>query len=1053
MRLRRFLRRFFGFLFVVLLVTIVAALALLVHEARTSYFQAHFISRFAKGIFWHMEKGESEQIRFPTGGPSDERRGYVMIPHFAKSLLSKGFGVEEQSHFSPLMLRLADYGIYPSFHDKFQTGLQIEDRHGSALFQIRYPTTAYPTFDSIPALVWKTLLYIENKSILDPEKPYLNPAVEWGRFGKAAVDFGRAKVLGMDVDVAGGSTLATQLEKYKHSNEGRTTKPQDKLLQMTSATLRTYQRGPKTLAARKDVVLEYINTVPLAALPGYGEVNGLGDGIWAWYGTPFDTLNKRLSRPSGGRLSEAGVDSGVDLRVLGRTYRQVLNLFIAHRRPSYYLLENREALRQVGDAYLKLMARDGVIPPQLRDAALGAEPELMRRASVLPPVAFVERKAINAIRTHLLGMLDLPRLYDLDRLDLRVESSLDRAAQEGVTRVLRRLRDSAYVDSVKLKAFRMLERGNPAHVIYSFTLYENSGGRNLIRVQADNYDQPLNINSGAKLDLGSTAKLRTLVNYLEIVAGLHQAHAGRTKKELQAVKAPGPDKIMAWSLDYLASAKDTSLKAMLEAALDRRYSASPGERFFTGGGSHTFVNFNSEDNGKILTMRESLRNSVNLPFIRLMRDIVNHYMYQIPGATAILLDSGDAPERQRYLTRFAEKEGTVFLARYYRKYKGKGPEEIEETFFHGIRPTARRLTHAYLSLKPQSTLTEFGRFLRRQTGDSSVSQKAVEDLYKQFFIDNYDLSDRSYAAGVHPLELWVVSYLLLHPNAPWGEVKAASLPEMRNVYRWLFTTRHRHAQDLRIKSILEMEAFFEVHRAWQRLGYPFGSLVPSYATAIGSSADRPAALAELAGILVNDGVRYSSQFVDHLHFAEKTPYHTVFKRSDTTSEQVLPPVLAQVVRSAMLDVVEKGTAVRGYKAFLLPDGSYIPLGGKTGTGDHRFEVFGAGGRVLESRVVNRTATFAFFIGDRFFGTATAHVHGERAESYGFTSSLPVQVVRLLVPSLLPLVTGVRNYPQDWTPAATEGFAVSTAPGGGKASSSAEPSAARTDSVNKQNSLR
>ena len=32
--------------------------------------------------------------------------------------------------------------------------------------------------------------------------------------------------------------------------------------------------------------------------------------------------------------------------------------------------------------------------------------------------------------------------------------------------------------------------------------------------------------------------------------------------------------------------------------------------------------------------------------------------------------------------------------------------------------------------------------------------------------------------------------------------------------------------------------------ARKRLGYPFGSLVPSYATSLGSSADRPAALAK-----------------------------------------------------------------------------------------------------------------------------------------------------------------------------------------------------------------
>lgn len=58
---------------------------------------------------------------------------------------------------------------------------------------------------------------------------------------------------------------------------------------------------------------------------------------------------------------------------------------------------------------------------------------------------------------------------------------------------------------------------------------------------------------------------------------------------------------------------------MLQAALDRRYSASPYESFsFTGGGLHTFSNFRKEDNGRLPTLRQALQESINLPFIRLL---------------------------------------------------------------------------------------------------------------------------------------------------------------------------------------------------------------------------------------------------------------------------------------------------------------------------------------------------------------------------------------------------------------------------------------------------
>ena len=73
-------------------------------------------------------------------------------------------------------------------------------------------------------------------------------------------------------------------------------------------------------------------------------------------------------------------------------------------------------------------------------------------------------------------------------------------------------------------------------------------------------------------------------------------------------------------------------------------------------------------------------------------------------------------------------------------------------------------------------------------------------------------------------------------------------------YAWLFKTGSKAKQDKRIRILLEEEAFERIHEAWRRLGYPFDRLVPSYATAIGSSADRPEALAELVGILLNDGV-------------------------------------------------------------------------------------------------------------------------------------------------------------------------------------------------------
>jgi membrane peptidoglycan carboxypeptidase len=553
----------------------------------------------------------------------------------------------------------------------------------------------------------------------------------------------------------------------------------------------------------------------------------------------------------------------------------------------------------------------------------------------------------------------------------------------------------------------MLDKGDPSKIIYSFTLYESIAGRNLLRVQADNYDQPLNINEGVKLDLGSTAKLRTLVNYLEIITSIHEQIRNKTNTELKQIEEKGFDPLTRWTAGYLATSQDTTLLTLLDAAMERKYSGNTSEHFFTGGGMHDFVNF-EKDEGGIQTIKMAFRRSVNLVFIRLMRDIVYYYMGQGSVSKAMLFDSSDSDQRKVYLAKFAEKEGQVFLGRFYRKYRTIPTEKVMETFFHSFRPAPRRLATAYLTLIPKASAEEYRTFMREQMGDSLYPTKILDQLYTSHFKEKLGLADLGYIAGVHPLELWLVGYLREHPDANWTEVKTASRDQIQETYQWLFKTRHKNAQDSRIKSIMEMEAFMDIHRAWQRLGYPFGSLVPSYATAIGCSADRPNALAELVGTLLNDGNHYGSVLIDRLRFANGTPYETNFLRSDTTFKKLLAPEICKTLRLAMLDIVEHGTAVRGYKAFPLPGGGYIPLGGKTGTGDQRFETVGKGGQILESRTVNRTATFVFFLGDRFFGTLTCHVHGDVAKEYGFTSSLPVQILKMLRPSLMPLILKANN---------------------------------------------
>jgi hypothetical protein len=159
------------------------------------------------------------------------------------------------------------------------------------------------------------------------------------------------------------------------------------------------------------------------------------------------------------------------------------------------------------------------------------------------------------------------------------------------------------------------------------------------------------------------------------------------------------------------------------------------------------------------------------------------------------------------------------------------------------------------------------------------------------------------------------------------------------------------------------------------------------------------------GILVNDGMRKPNMLIESLHFGAATPYETVLHYKPGQGEQVLAPEVAQAVRGAIRRVVEEGTAQRVKDAFVRPDGSFVSVGGKTGTGDQRFDTFGAGGRLVSSRVVNRSATFVFNIDERFFGTLIAFVPGAQAADYDFTSGLPVQLLKVLAPQLMPMIQG------------------------------------------------
>ncbi|MEK9500490.1 transglycosylase domain-containing protein [Gaopeijia maritima] len=988
---------------------------LVIWEASTSTLQARWFSARGRDLDWTVRAGPSARIRFPSEGPWDVRLGYVALPAMIERARDQGFSVTAQAVVTEAFQQRVDAGWYPVYPEKSRGGLVVRDRRSRLLHTSPNPARVYESFPAIPREVWGSLLYIENRNFLDSEAPRLNPAVDWPRLTRAVGELGLS-VLGSERNVPGGSTLATQLEKFRHSPGGLTGSVLDKARQMEAAAMRAYIDGPETLRDRQETVRDYLNSVPLAAQRGHGEVVGLADGLRAWFGTPFDSANALLLNPPAD-------DEGAEARA--KVFRQVLSLLVAHRRPSFYLAQERgnEELGQLTDAYLRLMARDSVIDGSLARQALGAEVEILRRAPEPDPVPFVERKASTAVRTALLPLLGSSGLYELDRLDLSVRTTLDMTWQTGVAQLFDQLHDPAFVASGPFGAFRLLGTNDPTRVLYSFTLLERTDMGLAVRVQNDNFDGPFNLTSAGRLELGSTAKLRTLVSYLQVVAALHDRLAPMAATSIDSVRVADDDPLTAWAVQRMRARPGTTKRQLLDEAMLRTYSANPAQRFLTGGGVQTFSNFDATHNNRRMTVQEAFDQSVNLPFVRMMRELVQYFMYLEPGSTAYVLEAVDDPARQAYLERFADQEGRAFTRDFYRRYDGVAPDSILHRMVEDRALGPTRTAWAFRAVQPDAAPEAFEAFLRATTPLAGLTPGVVEDLFTQTDPAPHDINDLGYLARIHPLELWVVQRLLEDPATELQTLLDEGAAVRREVYEWLFRTSRRNAQDTRIRSILELESFRLIHRQWQRLGYPFADIVPSLGTSIGSSGDRPMALAELLGILINRGVRQPVVRVEELLFADGTPFETRMRRNEVRGEQVLDPVVAEVALLAMQGVVQRGTARRAAGSVTDADGTPVVMGAKTGTGDNRYRVYAPGGALVESRAVNRTATLVFTLADRYVGVVTAYVPGPDADAYAFTSALPSEIFRAIGPVLSPL-PGVSR-----VDAATAPNSISAAPGG------------------------
>ncbi len=136
-----------------------------------------------------------------------------------------------------------------------------------------------------------------------------------------------------------------------------------------------------------------------------------------------------------------------------------------------------------------------------------------------------------------------------------------------------------------------------------------------------------------------------------------------------------------------------------------------------------------------------------------MRDIENYYKWRVSGTSPSVITDANDPARQRYLRRFADEEGSVFLGRFYAKYRGLGADQALDTLLKGGKPTPARVATIFRYVRPAADYGAFCNFMKGHVLQPWLSRQPLDKLYTNYAPGKFNLSDSGYLAGVHPLEL------------------------------------------------------------------------------------------------------------------------------------------------------------------------------------------------------------------------------------------------------------------------------------------------------------
>ena len=289
----------------------------------------------------------------------------------------------------------------------------------------------------------------------------------------------------------------------------------------------------------------------------------------------------------------------------------------------------------------------------------------------------------------------------------------------------------------------------------------------MLRVQADNLDQPFDINSGMKLDLGSTAKLRTLAHYLEVMESLHaelapldpEALIGAPPRPATAIPSPR------WAAETLRKTPGLTLDASPRPGARPHLSRRSVGNVLHGGGVHNFENFDPEDNRRIFpcTRRSRIRpTSCSSGSCAISCASTRRGYPMTPGPCWRTLEH---LERRRMLEEMADKDGAAAPRARLREYQGLESSAVLKKLLGERVHSPRHVAVVFFAWHPGGDASTL-----EQWSDAQGFPVPAEDLPK--LVRTYgnrkiNLLDYGRLLGRHPLEVWSAGEMSRTPALGW----------------------------------------------------------------------------------------------------------------------------------------------------------------------------------------------------------------------------------------------------------------------------------------------